>query len=225
MDVSVRRGEAVERVAGSRRRRIVGDRIADPRHRVAIDVVRVEPRVPNVEVTHACESPHRLAVRPHDSKHGPGSLGLAEVALPRRHLETGCETLDVPLERARQGLVEIVEVEDQVALRRCEAAEIGEVRVARELDGEPGPDGRGQVVRHHNCRPAEEGEGRDEHATVTNWHEFRHTRAVLLFEQRNWVPIGGDLELCVARPGRLLAGGSAACASFRDCRVGNSRLG
>jgi hypothetical protein len=94
------------------------------------DRARIESRVPDIEVAHRCEMPHRLAVRPHDFEHGLGSLGLAEVPLPRSHLEAGCETLDVPLERARQRLVEIVEVEDEVAFRRGEAAEIGEVRVA-----------------------------------------------------------------------------------------------
>jgi len=75
----------------------------------------------------------RPAVRPHDSDHGPGSRGVAEVALSCRDLEAGREALDIPLERARERLVEVVGVEDEVAFRRREAAEIGEVRVAREL--------------------------------------------------------------------------------------------
>src|SRR5712691_10178050 len=87
---------------------------------------------------------------------------LPPVALSRGDLEAGREALDIPLERAREGLVEVVEVEDEIALRRCEAAEIGEVGVAGELGREPGSRRRGEVMGHHDCRPAEERERRDE---------------------------------------------------------------
>src|SRR5271157_6230925 len=36
---------------------------------------------------------------------------------PARHRQARCQPLDIPLERARQGLIEVVDVEDQVALR------------------------------------------------------------------------------------------------------------
>src|SRR6266566_1919710 len=80
-------------------------------------------------------------------------------------------------------------------------------------------------MRHHDCRPAEERERRDEHAAVTDRNELRHTRPGLPFEQRDRVAIGRDRELRVARPGRLFAGGSAACGPFGHRRVRHGRFG
>ena len=51
----------------------------------------------------------------------------------RRDHHARRKPLEVPLERGRQRLVEIVDVEDHVALRRREAAEVHQVRVAAGL--------------------------------------------------------------------------------------------
>jgi hypothetical protein len=61
---------------------------------------------------------------------GRASLIAIEAARPSGDLEAGDQALDVPLPRARQRLVEVVEVEDQVAVGRGEAAEVREVRIA-----------------------------------------------------------------------------------------------
>ena len=80
------------------------------------------------------ELPHRLAVRADGARARPlvrsSSLKLAVAA---GDLEARREPLHVPLERAGQRLVEVVEVEDERALGRREAAEVREVRVAAEL--------------------------------------------------------------------------------------------
>ena len=47
-----------------------------------------------------------------------------------------------------QGLVEVVEVEQQSPLRGGEDPEVGQVRVTAELDGQPGGRGAGQVGGH-----------------------------------------------------------------------------
>ena len=76
----------------------------------------------------------------------------------------GREPLDVPLPRRRQGFVEIVNVEENVALGRCETAEIHQVSVAAGLNAKAGSRGRRQIGRHERGRAAIEGERRLGHA-------------------------------------------------------------
>ena len=49
------------------------------------------------------------------------------------HHEARREPLDVPLPRPRQGLVEVVDAEDEIALLGPEDAEVEEMRVTAEL--------------------------------------------------------------------------------------------
>ena len=58
----------------------------------------------------------------------------AEAARPPGDDEAGGQPLEVELERAAERLVEVVDVEQQVAFGRREQAEVDEVRVAAELD-------------------------------------------------------------------------------------------
>ncbi len=55
-----------------------------------------------------------------------------------RDLHAGGETLHVPLPGPDRGLIEVVDVEDQVTLRRAEHPEVRQVRVAAELGPQPG---------------------------------------------------------------------------------------
>ena len=67
-------------------------------------------------------------------------------------LEAGRQALEVPLEGPGQRLVEVVDVEDQVPLRRGEAPEVGQVRVSAQLDIEPGAVHVSQIGGHHRGR-------------------------------------------------------------------------
>ena len=62
--------------------------------------------------------------------------------------ETRRETLEVELEWPRERFVEVVDVEEQVALRRGEQSEIRHVCVAAELDRDAraGPDARSDAI-------------------------------------------------------------------------------
>ncbi len=72
----------------------------------------------------------------------------------------GREPLNVPLPGRPQGFVEIVDVEEDVALGRGETAEVHQVSVAAGLDAKSGRRRRRQIGRH-DCRgPAIEGERR-----------------------------------------------------------------
>jgi hypothetical protein len=88
------------------------------------------------------------------------------------------ESLDVPFPRSRQGLVEIADIEEDVALRRGETAEIHDVSVAAGLHGKAGPRGRGQIGSHDRGCAAIEGEGRLGHAPKANRDQFRNSALV-----------------------------------------------
>ena len=95
--------------------------------------------------------------------------------------------LHVVLERPGQGLVEIVEVEQQSPLGRGERAEVREVRVAAQLDVQAGRGGVLEVGRHDLRAPSVEGERRRHHPTVADGYQIRFTGQVLCFEQRHRV--------------------------------------
>ena len=71
---------------------------------------------------------------------------------------TGRKPFHIPLPRSRQGFVEIVNVEEDVALRRGETAKIHKVSVAAGLHAKSGLRGRRQIGRHDRGRAAIEGE-------------------------------------------------------------------
>src|SRR5689334_8766013 len=78
----------------------------------------------------------------------------------------------VPFERPRQRLVEVVDAEHQPAVGSGEDAEVGQVRVAAELRVEPGAWPVGQIGRHDEGGSAEERERRDQHPPVPDWNEL-----------------------------------------------------
>ena len=90
----------------------------------------VEPRIPDVEVPHRGEVPHRLAGLADRCEHGAAALLWGEVAVPPGDRETGCETLDVPFPGPGKGLVEVVDVQYQPAVGGGEDPEVREVGVA-----------------------------------------------------------------------------------------------
>ena len=77
---------------------------------------------------------------------------VVEAAIAAGDGEARDEALDVPLERAGQRLVEVVDAEDHPAVRRRERAEVGEVRVAAELCVEAGARAAREVGRHQRTR-------------------------------------------------------------------------
>src|SRR5690349_298664 len=129
-------------------------------------------RVPDVEVAHRGELAHRFAIATGDCEDGRAALCVAEAAVPGGDLEARGEALDIPLERAAQRLVEVVEVEDERPLRRGEAAEVREVRVAAKLDVEPRSRRRREVMRHYGGSAAVHRERRGEHAAVADRDEL-----------------------------------------------------
>ncbi len=98
-------------------------------------------------------------------------LGL-EPVLASGDLEAGDQSLEVPFEGPRQRLVEVVGIEDQMALGGTEDPEVAHVRIPAELRPESGVGRPGQVGSHQQCGAPIEGERRDEHAPVADGDQF-----------------------------------------------------
>ena len=130
-----------------------------------------------------------------------------EAVVARGDQDARGEPLDVPLPRAGQRLVEVVDVEHQAPLGRGEHAEVGQVRVPAALHPQAGARRRGEIVRHDLRGAAVEGERRDEHPPVADRDELRDPRLRLALEQLNRIraPSVGSKCACVERgtPGAL----------------------
>ena len=131
--------------------------------------------------------PHAVAVLAHGRHDDVAPRGGFEAAVAPGDLEAGREPLHVPLPWTRQGLVEIVDVEDHLPLGRAEQAEVRQVRIAAELHRQAGTRGRGEVGGHDERGAAKERERADQHAPVADGHELGHADLVLALQQRDRV--------------------------------------
>src|SRR5208337_970193 len=75
-----------------------------------------------------------------------GRVLVAGVAAGDR--DGGCHALEVPLEGAADGFVEVVDVEDQASVGRGIGANVADVRVSAELADDAGVGQSGQVGGH-----------------------------------------------------------------------------
>ena len=136
-------GELAERLAGCPWSRALAMRLV---HGLALP--RLSARSSNCAAARrrrACAyqtSRLRIAGEARASPRGTRATAAATISrrsLPREpvaaagDLDAGRQPLDVPLPRAGQGLVEVVDVEHQSALGRAEDAEVRQVRVAAQL--------------------------------------------------------------------------------------------
>ena len=138
------------------------------------ELVGVESRVPDVEMSHRGERPHRLAVRPHGGDDRGSPFIPAEVPVAAGDLEARGQSLHIPLERPAVRLVEVVEIEDERPLGRSEDSEVREMRVTAQLDVEARSRGRAEVASHHRCGSAVERERRGEHPSVPDGVQLRY---------------------------------------------------
>ena len=162
--------------------------------------------VPDLQVAHRGELGHRLAIRA-NRRHGGGfRVRRGESVVPRGDGEARGEPFDVELERAGQGLVEVVEIEHQPPLRRSIEPEVGQVGVTAQLDVQPGRRRPAQVVRHDGGRTPVEGERRHRHPTVAHRHQVLFPPVVLSDHQLDRIrpvigghPPTGRCDRCVSR--------------------------
>ena len=167
-------------------------------------LVNVEARVEDLQVALAGEAGHGAAVAGRAGPHRRLALGVGEAPVAAGHLEAGRQALEVPLERAREGLVEVVDVEVHAPLGGAEDAEVRQVGVAAELGAQVGRRRGGQVAGHDQGGAAVEGEGRDQHAPVADRHQLGHAGLGLALEQGDRVrALWARVELGVGRAGHV----------------------
>jgi hypothetical protein len=188
-------GEAVEGteiVAGAG----LGEAAAQPfaaaglelRGEQGLDLVGLGERVPDVQRGPFREGVHRLPVGPRGGLDRGPPLPRGEAAVPGGDLDAGQEPLDIPLPRSAQGLVEVIDVEDQAPFGGSEEPEVRQVRVPAELHGDAGRGRRGEVGSHHRGCAAVEGEGRDGHPSVADRQQLLDPGRVLRGQHRQRVP-------------------------------------
>ena len=158
-------------------RRRLGDPFAQ--HRLAVlrqhrqKVAVVEPGVPDVEHVHGGKVAHFSAIAAGAGDRRIAAVRVGEPVRTGGEHKRGDEPLDVPLPGCRQCLVEIVDVEDEPALRRGKAAEIHQMAVAAHLDMDAAHRRAGQIGRHDAGGPAVKGEWRLQHAAIAQRHQIR----------------------------------------------------
>src|SRR5207302_8499133 len=94
-------------------------------------------------------------------QHCAGNVLALERTVATGDADARREALDIPFPRTGQRLVEVVDVEDQLPLRRREGAEIRQVRVAAELHGQAGRWCSHEVASHDRGPAPVEREGGD----------------------------------------------------------------
>src|SRR5271167_1358409 len=106
-----------------------------------------------------------LAVAPDTPEDRILGDGFAESVVATGDHDTRRETLEVPLPGRREGLIEVVEREDDLPLRGGETPEVHQVGVSAALHADAGRRGARQIHRHGERRAPVEGEGRRHHAS------------------------------------------------------------
>jgi hypothetical protein len=149
-------------------------------------------------------------------------LAGPQAVVPAGDDDAGHQSLHVPLERPRVGLVEVVEVEHQTPIGRGEEAEVRQMGVAAELDGQVGGGAGRQVGGHHRGRSSQEGERTGPHALVPDGDQLGQTGGVLRPQDTSGVP--GSVEWCevgVGLVGQALASDPAGFGPGRlRCPMG-----
>ena len=185
-----------------------------------LGLVEIGALVPQVEHQHLGVAGHGRAVGASDGGGRGHRLGLTEAVGPRRHHHAGGQALHVPLPGPGQRLVEVVDVEHQVAIRGRVHAEVHQVGVAADLHVDAAGDRAGQVAGHHVGRPAVVGEGRGQHPTPTDGDQLGHPVAVGPLQQ---LDAGRpDRRAASSRRGPGAASSGATCGRARRASRGSS---
>jgi len=104
---------------------------ADP----AGDLLDAHVRIPGIQGAHARGLANSFPVLPDPGQHHRAPVSAAEPKITARDLEASGQAFDIPLPGTGKRLVEVVDVEHQLPLRRAEYSEVRQVRVAAQLHG------------------------------------------------------------------------------------------
>ncbi|MNZ28203.1 hypothetical protein D3C78_454290 [compost metagenome] len=186
--------------------------------------VDVQARVPDLQRTHLRVVAQVFPVGAHAFHRGIAGLSSGQAIVTPGDHEAGGQALDVPLPGRGEGLVEVVDVEHQVALGGGEETEVEQVAVAAGLHADAGAGHGRQVVGHQAGRAAQEGEGAAQHAPVADRHQLLQAVLVGLLEDGDGVAaLGRRLPGGMLGPWEFLAqrtpGGDALVAGAKDGRL------
>ncbi len=140
----------------------------------AMDLVASE-----LEDRHGGEVMHAMPVLMKEALDGFATRGTLDAGFATCEEDAGGEALEVVLEGAMDGLIEVIDVEDERSVRggggggnrAGEGPEIGDVSVAADLGKDAGVGVAGEVGGHDGDGATEEAEGRDGHALVLDLEE------------------------------------------------------
>ena len=161
--------------------------------------------VPDIQVAHRGGLLHPRPVLLGHRQHDRAPLRGSEPTVPASDLKTRRQPLHIPLPRAGQGLIEVVDVEHHLPLGRGEHPEVRQVRVTADLDRQTGAGRGGQVGGHDQRGSPVERERRHQHPAVTDRNQLRDPARRLLLEQHNRVgSVHGRLPAAMAGPRNLV---------------------
>ncbi len=201
--------------------RLGEDRIEPASQRAIRDapdlVHQVDSAVPDLERRELGERAHPGPVGFHRYRgsRARAFLGIASRQPSDRHARG--QPLEVRREvDPRQGLVEIVDVEDDVFLGRGERAEVHQVAIAACLYRDAGGGLMLEVVGHHGRGAAQEGERARGHALIAHRHELGHARAVGGGEDFDRIARRGPEQVGVLLARRLPAQSHSVIVTFSE---------
>ena len=140
---------------------------------------QVEFDEPRLQRRHLAQSRHRLAVAPGSLLRRTSGRLVTVPGILGRDRRTRRQPSDIPVEGAGERLVEVVDVEDERALRRGEHPEVGGMRITAQLHGQPTRGQEAEVRGHDRRGTPEEGELVARHALVAQRDERGFTVGVL----------------------------------------------
>ncbi len=147
--------------------------------REAIDqALQVDPVVPDFKRPHESVLGHLLAIGAHRGDGRSRRIVLAQTKMTSGDDHARGQTFEVPFPGRGQRLIEVIDVEDDIALGSGKAAEVHQMGVAASLHSEPGVRRMGQVSRHQRRRAAVKRERRLKHSPMANRDEIGHPALV-----------------------------------------------
>ncbi len=172
------------------------------RFEVVDELVEARAFVPDVEKGQGGVVPHPVAIGVDRRRDRGIRLRGLHPVLPRRHHQAGGQAGHVPLEGPGQGLVEVAQVEVEVALGRGPQAEVQDVGVTAELDLDAAVRPGGEVGRHDGGGAAVEVPRRKGHALMPEPGELGEPDVVLRQERvHGIVPAGPFVPVTQVSPG------------------------
>ena len=158
-------------------------------------LLKIDPAVPDLERRKTHESEHVFAIGGHRARREAARPLVRHVRRPGRDGDAGRQTLDVDGEiDARQRLIEIVDVEQDVVFGRIERAEVHQMTVAAGLHRRPGKRLMREIGRHHRRRAAKEPERVRHHALVALGQKLGDPLGVGFRKNGDRVPISGAVQ-------------------------------